>query len=140
MNAAGSCLCGGVNIVISEIAEEITVCHCHMCQKFFGGPFLSLSGILPEAFVMQGETKIRRFMSSEWAERGSCKVCGSSLFYHSLADDTYYFPAGLFDALDHAMLKEEIFYDQKPTFFHYQESTEKLTEAAFMERLFDDLE
>lgn len=39
MNAAGSCLCGGVNIVIPEIAEEITVCHCHMCQKFLEARF-----------------------------------------------------------------------------------------------------
>lgn len=40
MNAAGSCLCGGVNIVIPEIAEEITVCHCHMCQKFWRPVFV----------------------------------------------------------------------------------------------------
>lgn len=140
MEVKGSCLCGAVKINIPQIAEEITVCHCQMCQKFFGGPFLSLAGVLPKDFSLHGEEQIQRFMSSEWAERGSCKTCGSSLFYHSLADDEYYFPAGLFDEIDQAKLVGEIFYDQKPAFFHYQEVTEKLTEEAFLQKLFNDSE
>lgn len=140
MEVKGSCLCGAVKINIPQIAEEITVCHCRMCQKFFGGPFLSLAGVLPKDFSLHGEEQIQRFMSSEWAERGSCMTCGSSLFYHSLADDEYYFPAGLFDEIDQAKLVGEIFYDQKPAFFHYQEATEKLTEEAFLQKLFNDSE
>lgn len=140
MEVKGSCLCGKVTIDIPQVAEEITVCHCHMCQKFFGGPFLSLAGVFPDDFKISGKEQIQRFMSSEWAERCSCKKCGSSLFYHSLADDEYYFPAGLFDEIDQAKLKEEIFYDQKPAFFHYKEDTEKLTEEAFLEKLFTDSE
>lgn len=138
MKLEGQCLCGKVHVTIPKIAEEITVCHCHMCQKFFGGPFMSLAGVLPEDFTISGEEQIQRFMSSEWAERGSCKKCGSSLFYHSLADNEYYFPEGLFDELDQAKLTEEIFYDQKPAFFHYKEATEKLTEEDFLQKLFTD--
>ncbi|MBO0453074.1 GFA family protein [Candidatus Enterococcus murrayae] len=140
MELAGQCLCGKVSITIPKISEEITVCHCHMCQKFFGGPFMALEGVLPENFTLNGEEQIQRFMSSEWAERGSCKACGSSLFYHGLADNEYYFPVGLFAEIDHAKLTEEIFYDQKPAFFHYKEPTEKLTEAAFLQKLFADSE
>lgn len=140
MEANGSCLCGAVEIKIPHVAEEITVCHCQMCQKFFGGPFMSLTGVLPEGFTLSGEEQVQRFMSSEWAERGFCQKCGSSLFYHSLADNEYYFPAGLFPDIDQAKLTEEIFYDQKPSFFHYQEATEKLTEEAFLQKLFADSE
>ena len=138
MKLQGHCLCGEVGVSIPELSEEITVCHCHMCQKFFGGPFLSLAGVLPKEVEIDGEEQIQRYLSSEWAERGFCKQCGSSLFYHSLADDEYYFPAGLFAEIDQAKLTTEIFYDQKPTFFHFKESTEKLTEEAFLQKLFTD--
>lgn len=37
MKVKGSCLCGAVKINISDVAEEITICHCHMCQKFLAG-------------------------------------------------------------------------------------------------------
>ncbi|MBU5362738.1 GFA family protein [Enterococcus raffinosus] len=138
MKLNGSCLCNSVTITIEEVEPEITVCHCHMCQKFFGGPFLSLAGVLPKDVEIDGEEQIQRYLSSEWAERGFCKQCGSSLFYHSLADDEYYFPVGLFDEIDQAKLTTEIFYDQKPAFFHFKEPTEKLTEEAFLQKLFTD--
>ena len=138
MKLQGHCLCGEVRVTIPELSEEITVCHCHMCQKFFGGPFLSLAGVLPKDVEINGEEQIQRYLSSEWAERGFCKQCGSSLFYHSLADDEYYFPAGLFDEIDQAKLTTEIFYDQKPAFFHFKEPTEKLTEEAFLQKIFID--
>lgn len=138
MELQGHCLCGEVRVTIPELSEEITVCHCHMCQKFFGGPFLSLAGVLPKDVEIIGEEQIQRYLSSEWAERGFCKQCGSSLFYHSLADDEYYFPVGLFDEIDQAKLTTEIFYDQKPAFFHFKEPTEKLTEEAFLQKLFTD--
>ena len=138
MELQGHCLCGEVRVTIPELSEEITVCHCHMCQKFFGGSFLSLAGVLPKDVEISGEEQIQRYLSSEWAERGFCKKCGSGLFYHSLADDEYYFPAGLFAEIDQAKLTTEIFYDQKPAFFHFKESTEKLTEEAFLQKLFTD--
>ncbi|MGJ0706132.1 GFA family protein [Enterococcus avium] len=138
MELQGHCLCGEVRVTIPELSEEITVCHCHMCQKFFGGPFLSLAGVLPKDVEINGEEQIQRYLSSEWAERGFCKQCGSSLFYHSLADDEYYFPAGLFAEIDQAKLTTEIFYDQKPAFFHFKEPTEKLTEEAFLQKIFID--
>lgn len=138
MELQGHCLCGEVRVTIPELSEEITVCHCHMCQKFFGGPFLSLASVLPKDVEISGEEQIQRYLSSEWAERGFCKQCGSSLFYHSLADDEYYFPAGLFAEIDQAKLTTEIFYDQKPAFFHFKEPTEKLTEEAFLQKLFPD--
>lgn len=138
MELQGHCLCGEVRVTIPELSEEINVCHCHMCQKFFGGPFLSLAGVLPKDVEISGEEQIQRYLSSEWAERGFCKKCGSGLFYHSLADDEYYFPAGLFAEIDQAKLTTEIFYDQKPAFFHFKESTEKLTEEAFLQKLFTD--
>lgn len=138
MELQGHCLCGKVRVYIPELSEEITVCHCHMCQKFFGGPFLSLAGVLPKDVDISGEEQIQRYLSSEWAERGFCKQCGSSLFYHSLTDDEYYFPAGLFAEIDQAKLTTEIFYDQKPAFFHFKEPTEKLTEEAFLQKLFTD--
>ena len=47
--------------------------------------------------TFEGEENISVFESSEWAERGFCKECGSHLFYRLKATHQYIMPAGLFD-------------------------------------------
>ena len=74
--------------------------------------------------------------SSEWAERGFCGRCGTSLFWrlkgapsdwivnlHALGDD-------------HGLtIHEHIWTDQKPAFYDFSDTTPRLTEAQFMARL-----
>lgn len=136
MKLHGSCLCGNVQIAIPDISQQITVCHCHMCQKFFGSSFLSLQGLTSDQFTLEGEGAVQRYSSSEWAERGFCKICGSSLFYHALEGD-YFFPTGLFEKIT-GSIAEEIFYDKKPDFYQLNNSAKKLTEAEFLAHLWKE--
>ncbi|GCF95029.1 aldehyde-activating protein [Enterococcus florum] len=133
----GHCLCGEVTLSIPDVSYDITVCHCHMCQRFFGSPFLSTSGLTSDQFQLSGQTSIQRYASSEWAERGFCKTCGSSLFYCSLNDKEYYFPIGLFEQLE-GILTNEIFYNCKPEFYSLEGQTVKLTEEEFLTQLFKE--
>ncbi|WP_242703853.1 GFA family protein [Candidatus Enterococcus moelleringii] len=135
MQLNGACLCGNVQITIPEIVEEITVCHCQMCQKFFGSSFLSLPGLSAEQFALQGAEFVQRYASSQWAERGFCKNCGSSLFYHALGQD-YFFPTGLFEGVT-GKIVQEIFYDKKPEFYQLQNDAPKLSEKEFLAHLFE---
>jgi hypothetical protein len=125
MKLSGHCLCQKVLISIPKVSEIVTACHCKMCQRFFGSSVLYLDGLKSEEFAIFGES-IKVYQSSAWAERAFCDNCGSSLYYHSLEDDDfYYFPVGLFDDLSQAVLKNEIFYDCKPDFYHFAEKTVK---------------
>lgn len=56
----------------------------------------------------------KAYPSSEWAERGFCEVCGSTLWYGTLHDGAKNLAAGLFDNAAAAPLKLEFFADQCP--------------------------
>jgi hypothetical protein len=96
-----------------------------MCRQWGGSALLSVQ--CGTGVEIQGD--VGRYRSSQWAERGFCRQCGSSLFYRYVPADAYAFAAGLFadDALQ--PLSEEIFIDEKPDYYAFAGDTEKLTGA-----------
>lgn len=76
-----------------------------------------------------GEDHIRRYSSSDWAERGFCERCGTHLFYHLKVTDTYYVWAGLFDDLPGAVFAQQIYVDHKPDWYAFANETHTMTEA-----------
>ena len=126
----GHCLCGSVTVRATPVRRHVEACHCHMCRKWSGVAYLGVQcGTSAES---EGEEHIVRYRSSEWAERGFCGKCGSSLFFHYLPKGTYGLLAGLFpdDALE--PLAEEIFIDEKPDYYAFAGDAEKLTGAEVM--------
>jgi len=67
--------------------------------------------------TFEGEGNIGRYASSEWAERGFCKLCGSNLFY-LLKPDRYIMSAGAFDQQPFE-LASEIFWSNKPDWYNF---------------------
>lgn len=123
----GSCLCGNVKIAIELEKEAFDVCHCGMCRKWGGGPAFTVEG--GQNISIAGEESISRFSSSEWAERGFCKSCGSHLFYR-LKDLNYYnFSLGLFGDIENFKFHMQIFVDSKPSCYDFANITEMMTEA-----------
>jgi hypothetical protein len=88
-------------------------------------------GCTPET-VFKGQDAIGVYSSSDWAERGFCKHCGSPLFYRLKHDGAYYLPVGLFDDTEDLTLVDEIFIDRKPSLYSFAEKTNKMTGAEFM--------
>jgi hypothetical protein len=109
---------------------EMDVCHCGMCRRWGGGPFLSLKLVTDPAF--EGEEHIARYASSDWAERGFCRRCGTHLFYYYKPKAGYSFAAGLFDGAGDFDFNEEIFIDSKPAYYAFAGTREKLTGAQVM--------
>lgn len=77
---SGGCQCGAVRYRFLTRPRAPLVCHCRMCQKAFGSPFAALVGAPREAFELTRGT-IATFMSSDRAERGFCRDCGTPLTY-----------------------------------------------------------
>ena len=71
----GSCLCGQTQIVAKPTSHSVGACHCQMCRKWGGGPFMTVDCGVDVSF--HGEDNVSVFDSSEWAERGFCNKCGS---------------------------------------------------------------
>ena len=82
----GGCQCGAVRYVLTAPPSGVNICHCRMCQKAGGAPFMAFAGAPLSALVWtRGAPKI--FVSSAIAERGFCAECGTPLTYRPYAHD-----------------------------------------------------
>ncbi|MDU8910148.1 GFA family protein [Aestuariicoccus sp. MJ-SS9] len=106
----GHCLCGAVTVTATANAvPRLRACHCDMCRRHTSGAFFSI-----EADVVQIDGPARSFRSSDWAERGFCGTCGSTLWYGTVADGVRNLSAGLFDNAGGGEMKIEFFADRCP--------------------------
>jgi hypothetical protein len=77
---AGGCQCGAVRYRLMAEPTGVNICHCRMCQKASGGPFMAFGGVeLDRLIWTRGAPAI--FASSSIAERGFCAECGTPLTY-----------------------------------------------------------
>ena len=83
---AGGCQCGAVRYRLTAEPTGANVCHCRMCQKASGGPFMAFGGVRMAEFVVT-RGAISTFSSSDIAERGFCAQCGTPLTYRGLGAD-----------------------------------------------------
>lgn len=128
-SVSGECLCGKIKLRAQLAEKHVDVCHCGMCRTWGGGPLLGVQATSAEQVEMDGEEHVSVYTSSEWAERGFCKHCGTHLFYR-LKDGSFYdIPLGLLQQMDGFKLNTQIFIDRKPDFYSFAESTENMTEA-----------
>jgi hypothetical protein len=76
----GGCQCGAVRYALHEWPSNPHICHCRMCQKAFGSFFAPLTGVPRDKFeITRGA--LATFMSSDQAERGFCRNCGTPLSF-----------------------------------------------------------
>lgn len=120
----GKCLCGSIEVTAPD-TSGIDVCHCSTCRRWSGGPMLAVHCGSEVTFA--GDEPAR-FQSSEWAERGFCRSCGTHLFYHLLPNDEFILPAGLFGT-ENFQMDSEIFIDEKPAYYTFSNDTKKMTGA-----------
>lgn len=123
----GSCLCGAVHLAAKAKSTSIGACHCTMCLRWGGGPLFAAE--CESDVYFEGAESISTFSSSEWAERGFCQKCGTHLFYRLKQEGHYAIPIGLFESGDQWTLAEQIFIDEKPSFYSFAEKTRDLTGA-----------
>ena len=119
------CLCGKTGLVLKDEEHEVGVCHCKTCQKWSGGPYMTIKQTTQ--LEIYGESEVSTYDSSEWAERGFCKHCGTHLFYRLKANSESHIPAGLIKENSQFVLDHEIFIDDKPSFYSFSQETEKFT-------------
>lgn len=111
----GSCLCGAIRYAIRG-ATESSACHCGMCRRWTGGPLLSVNC---EDLRWEGEPTF--YQASEWAERGFCSQCGSSLFWRITSEGKYQgvtsVTLGSLDDQEGLPMVREWFIDKKPSVY-----------------------
>lgn len=127
MEGKGKCLCGAVSFTTSQLAKQLGACHCSMCRKWGGGPLLAVDCGADVRF--KGEENIAMFNSSDWAERGFCKHCGTHLFYRLKHSQQYFMPVGLLEDEGQFEFDHQVFIDEKPAYYCFSNRTEDMTGA-----------
>jgi hypothetical protein len=93
---SGGCQCGAVRYAVLASPTHPSVCHCRMCQKAGGAPFMAFAGVRDQEFEFtRGVASI--FRSSDIAERGFCAACGTPLTYRLRGSGRTSFTIGSLD-------------------------------------------
>lgn len=123
--AQGSCLCGAVQLTIKAMSQQIGACHCNMCRQWSGGPLLAVD--CGDDVVLAGDENIAVFNSSDWAERGFCRQCGTHLFYRLKQNQQHFIPVGLLTESDTLVFDHQVFIDEKPSYYDFANKTHNMT-------------
>jgi len=124
-STTGKCLCGTVQINVDSAKPETAACHCNMCRRWGGGPYLAVECGTDVSF--DNEQAITRYDSSDWGQRGFCAKCGTHLFYFLKPAGQYFVPAGLLDIEPQLHLSHQIFFDEKPDYYDFANQTVNMT-------------
>ncbi|MDY0009506.1 MAG: GFA family protein [Bdellovibrionales bacterium] len=126
---SGQCLCGKVSVTAEAKTGTFHACHCDICRVWGGGPALAFQA--DDTLRITGEDNVTVYSSSDWAERGFCKTCGTHLFYRLKENGHCYPPLGLFNGTHGMTLHAQSFIDKKHPGYSFAEQTENLTAAEF---------
>ena len=103
-----------------------------MCRRFAGGVFLAVETD-PEEVTWERAESLRVHASSDWAERGFCATCGSSLFWRMTAEGPHKgmtaIAAGTLGSLEGLTFDSEIYIDRKPDAYTFAGERSRMTEA-----------
>jgi hypothetical protein len=81
----GGCQCGAVRYQLATSPLRASICHCRMCQKACGQPFMAFTFVkTPDLRWTRGAPSV--FRSSNMAQRGFCSACGTPLTYQFHSD------------------------------------------------------
>jgi hypothetical protein len=121
----GYCLCKEVKVSIQQAPENFAVCHCESCRRWVGGAGMNFNA--GQNLKFSGEHLVGRYSSSEWAERGFCKNCGTNLFFRLKKTDHYFLSIGLFGSDISPQFTLQEFIDEKPEYYSFADETRSFT-------------
>ena len=119
--AKGQCVCGSVSFTANKMNTSVGACHCKMCRQWGGGPFMEVDCGTDVSF--SGEENISIFNSSDWAERGFCKNCGTHLFYRLKENKLHIIPVGIFDDDIEFVFDKQVFVEERPHYYKFANET-----------------
>ena len=125
----GGCLCGAVRYEVKGPLRDIVNCHCSMCQKLHGnfGPHTKARKININIINNGG---LSWYKTSDIAQRGFCRECGSSLFWEPFDLDATGIIAGSLDRSTGLKTVGHIFVGEKPDFYEITDDNPQFQESS----------
>ena len=87
MAITGHCLCGGVQIELTEPPLNASYCHCTRCQRRSGAAASAQARIAPGSLrLLAGEELVKSYEPPNGFAKAFCSNCGSALWSHDPND------------------------------------------------------
>lgn len=112
----GKCDCGKVCFEVEDVRKTVTVCHCSQCRRTSGHLWAATRAPY-DTVRFSTDDGLEWYASSEFAKRGFCKFCGSSLFYRMNDEDGIGIAAGCLDAPTDLQIAKHIFVKDKGDYY-----------------------
>ena len=80
-DVTGRCCCGGVSYTLTG-AKSAQCCHCSICRRVTGAPFISVTGVKPEQadVTLEDGIHLDTYATSSYLTRKRCSRCGAAVF------------------------------------------------------------
>lgn len=112
----GQCLCGKTQVEVNNLKNNVIACHCSMCRKQAAGQIFYSDAVKSTDYSFSKKSELTIYDSSDWAERGTCRECGTFLFTRYKENANTHFNIELFDELETTTLIE-IHKQDEPDFY-----------------------
>ncbi len=113
----GQCECGAVAFEVKNLRAAVTFCHCGQCRRTSGHHWAATNAPIAD-LTFTRDDGLRWYASSDWAKRGFCQHCGSSLFYRMNDEDGIGIAAGCIDTPHDLKPGKHIFCADKGTYYN----------------------
>jgi len=120
----GSCECGAVTYEISGPLRPSVACHCTQCRKT-SGHYWSATQVPNDQLRITREDGLKWFRSSDFARRGFCMECGSSLFWQHDDEDATSVGAGTLDGATGITTAKHIYVADKGDYYEIENGPEQ---------------
>lgn len=121
----GRCECGAVAFEVMGAREDISLCHCSQCRRTSGHFWASTHAPFDQV-KFTNDSGLKWYASSDFAKRGFCKECGSSLFYRTNDEDGIGIAAGCFDSPTGFVPSKHIFTADKGDYYDIADDVPQL--------------
>lgn len=116
----GRCECAKVRFEVESPREAITVCHCSQCRRTSGHLWAATHARYDQVKFLESEG-LTWYASSDFAKRGFCKYCGSSLFYRMNDEQSIGIAAGCIENPTGMFIERHIFVADKGDYYEIKD-------------------
>ena len=119
---------GAVRFLLAERPDGVVTCHCGQCRRFHGhiGAYITVPR---DTVTFDADATLSWYRSSNFAERGFCGRCGSSLFWKGDGSDYTSIMAGAFDRPTGLKIGVHIFCADKGDYYEIDDGVPQFPQA-----------
>ena len=121
----GQCECGKVAFEVRTVRDSVTVCHCSQCRRISGHLWASTHASFKDINFLTQEGLVW-YTSSDFAKRGFCQQCGSSLFYRMNSEEGIGIAAGCLNSPTDLKIGKHIFVKDKGDYYDIKDDAPQI--------------